>query len=62
MKNAEKITLAAIAICMNLPMSSVEIMQVAKSYGVDHREIMTEVNEMMEAERAFITDTEGGEQ
>lgn len=61
MKKAEKLTLAAIAVIMHLPMSSVEIKGIADEYGVDHREVMTEVDDMLKAEQVFETDMKGTE-
>lgn len=61
MKKAEKLTLAAIAVIMHLPMSSVEIKDIADEYGVDHREVMTEVDDMLKAEQVFETDMKGTE-
>lgn len=54
----EKLTLAAIAVVMALPLSAVEIKNIAHGYGVDHREVMNEVDDMLKAERVFENDNE----
>lgn len=45
-----KITLAAIAIAMSMPADASRIIEVAKSYGVDHKAVINELNEMLAAE------------
>lgn len=56
----EKITLAAITIVMSLPISTMQIVEIAKSYGVDHREVMVEVDDMLKAEQVFELDAKEG--
>lgn len=53
---AEKLTLAAIAIVMAMPLDDVQIKDIANEYGVDHREVMAEVDDMIKAEQAFAMD------
>lgn len=48
--------MAAIAVMINMPMSMTEAMEISKSHGVDHREVMAEVTAMFEAEQAFEND------
>lgn len=43
----DKIVLAAIAIAMQLPVDASHVMKVAKEYSVDHRAVMSAVNEML---------------
>jgi len=51
--------MAAIAVITNLPISSMNVMDIAKEYGVDHREVMTEVSDMLCAGQDFMKEMEG---
>lgn len=48
--------MAAIAVTMHLPVSASEVAKVAKEYGVDHREVMSAVTEMLYAEEVAESD------
>lgn len=45
-----KLMLAAIAIAMHQPISANEVMKISREYGVDHRDVMSEVIAMLDAE------------
>ena len=59
MKKNEKIVMAAILVATHLPLSAAELICVSREYGVDHREVMTEVKEMLDAESLAENDMEG---
>lgn len=60
MKQSERITLAAIAVIMSLPMRASEVIRISSDYGVDHKEVMHEVDDMLKAGQVFESELEGG--
>lgn len=59
MSKKENILLAAIVVATHLPLSAMEVVKISREYGVDHREVMTEVKDMLNAESSAQTDMEG---
>lgn len=59
MNKKEKIMVAAIMVAMHLPLSAMEVIRISREHGVDHREVMTEVMDMLNAESSAEMDMEG---
>lgn len=49
MKNLERMTLAALAIAMHLPMNANDMDAIEREYGVNHHDVMNLVAEMCAA-------------
>lgn len=53
----KNIIAAAITVAMNMSgLNSNQVIEISKSYGVDHRDVMAEVLEMLQAETMADTD------
>lgn len=47
----ELVFAAAFAVATNLPISASEVTKIAKEYGCDKKEVMTQVTEMLQAKQ-----------